>query len=127
MLMRALSVHIAHETAGAARTRHSLRPLIAEGGTFPPKLARTARRDREAVFGNEMRAQTQLSSPGLDRATQYSRGADDRTERPRRTGSPAFAGDDSFGLAIPSTSLRAQRSNPFSACVEEWIASLRSQ
>jgi hypothetical protein len=27
MLMRALSVHIAHETAGAARTRHSLRPL----------------------------------------------------------------------------------------------------
>jgi hypothetical protein len=31
MLMRALSVHIAHETAGAARTRHSLRPLISEG------------------------------------------------------------------------------------------------
>src|SRR6478672_10125801 len=27
MLMRALSVHIAHETAGAARIRHSLRPL----------------------------------------------------------------------------------------------------
>jgi hypothetical protein len=30
MLMRALSVHIAHETAGAARIRHSLRPLISE-------------------------------------------------------------------------------------------------
>src|SRR5882672_4598989 len=30
MLMRALSVHIAHETAGAARTRHSLRPLYFE-------------------------------------------------------------------------------------------------
>src|SRR3979411_2310407 len=27
MLMRALSVHIAHEIAGAARIRHSLRPL----------------------------------------------------------------------------------------------------
>ena len=31
MLMRALSVHIAHETAGAARIRHSLRPLISWG------------------------------------------------------------------------------------------------
>jgi len=31
MLMRALSVHIAHETAGAARIRHSLRPLMTEG------------------------------------------------------------------------------------------------
>src|SRR3954468_3782072 len=28
MLMRALFVHIAHETAGAARTRSSLRPLL---------------------------------------------------------------------------------------------------
>src|SRR5882762_9041903 len=28
MLMRALSVHIAHETAGAARIRHSLRPHL---------------------------------------------------------------------------------------------------
>ncbi len=31
----------------------------------------------------------------LDRATQYSRGVSARAERPRRTGSPAFAGDDS--------------------------------
>jgi hypothetical protein len=31
MLMRALSVHIAHETAGAARIRHSLRPLHFRG------------------------------------------------------------------------------------------------
>jgi hypothetical protein len=30
MLMRALSVHVAHETSGAARIRHSLRPLIFE-------------------------------------------------------------------------------------------------
>ena len=34
MLMRALFVHIAHETAGAARTRSSLRPLIGEGEEF---------------------------------------------------------------------------------------------
>src|SRR5260221_68184 len=31
----------------------------------------------------------------LDRATQYSREADDQTERPGRTGPPASAGDDS--------------------------------
>jgi hypothetical protein len=35
MLMRALSVHIAHETSGAARIRHSLRPLYFRGqGNF---------------------------------------------------------------------------------------------
>jgi hypothetical protein len=31
------------------------------------------------------------------RVTQYSRGGDDRTDRPRRTGSPAFAGNDTSG------------------------------
>src|SRR5437588_9311374 len=31
MLMRALFVHVAHEIAGAARIRHSLRPLTIEG------------------------------------------------------------------------------------------------
>ena len=35
------------------------------------------------------------------RATQYSRGVSDRIEKPRRTGSPAFAGDDK--LAEPLT------------------------
>jgi hypothetical protein len=30
MLMRALFVHVAHEIAGAARIRHSLRPLNSE-------------------------------------------------------------------------------------------------
>jgi hypothetical protein len=30
MLVRALSVHIAREIAGAARIRHSLRPLISK-------------------------------------------------------------------------------------------------
>jgi hypothetical protein len=27
-------VHFAHETAGAARTRHSLRPLFGEAGSY---------------------------------------------------------------------------------------------
>jgi hypothetical protein len=34
MLMRALLVHVAHEIAGAARIRHSLRPLNLEGETI---------------------------------------------------------------------------------------------
>ena len=32
--MRALSVHTAHETSGAARIRHPLRPLISEGESY---------------------------------------------------------------------------------------------
>src|SRR5450755_537419 len=44
-----LLVHIAHETAGAARIRHSLRPLIGEGVSYPAKLARNARQDREGM------------------------------------------------------------------------------
>src|SRR5437764_10671282 len=44
MLMRALSVHVAHEIAGAARIRHSLRPLTTEGGrnTCKPRAHRVA-------------------------------------------------------------------------------------
>ena len=34
MLVCALLVHIAHETAGAARIRHSLRPLFSEGESY---------------------------------------------------------------------------------------------
>src|ERR1700687_5240106 len=43
---------IAREAAGALGARHSLRLLNAEGRTFPIKLARKARRDREAVSAN---------------------------------------------------------------------------
>ena len=42
-------VHIAHETAGAARIRHSLRPLTIEGEEFPANLGRIASREREGV------------------------------------------------------------------------------
>ena len=37
---------IAHETAGAARIRHSLRPLTTEGGKFRANLGRIAPRER---------------------------------------------------------------------------------
>src|SRR5882724_7269930 len=89
MLMRALSVHIAHETAGAARTRHSLRPLYFRGG----EVSRKPRALRAA------RSQTRihLSSPAKAGDPVFQR-HHDRTEKPRRTGSPAFAEDDSFGF-----------------------------
>src|SRR3979411_124415 len=50
MLMRALLVHVAHEIAGAARIRHSLRPLIGEGGEFicKPRAQCVARMRRRA-------------------------------------------------------------------------------
>jgi hypothetical protein len=41
--------YFAREAAGALGARHSLRPLIGEDGTLLAKLARNARRDREAV------------------------------------------------------------------------------
>ena len=42
--------HTAHEAAGASSARHSLRPLISEGGKFTANLRAHAPRDREAVF-----------------------------------------------------------------------------
>jgi len=41
---------IAHGTSGAARIRHSLRPLDFEGGKFPANLGRIVPREYEAVF-----------------------------------------------------------------------------
>jgi len=45
--------NLAHETAGAARIRPSLRPLISEGGKFKAKLGRHMPRDREALSAND--------------------------------------------------------------------------
>jgi hypothetical protein len=71
---------IARETAGAARTRHSLLPLIGGSGKLIAKLGRMAPRDREVVFADKlfeirilqhllrMRAQPQAVSTGLDPA-----------------------------------------------------------
>jgi hypothetical protein len=49
MLMRALSVHTAHETSGAARIRHSLRPLIFPGANEIENSGRMTPRDREGM------------------------------------------------------------------------------
>ena len=45
----AFLVLTAHGTAGAARTRSSLRPLIGEGGKFPANLGCCAPRECESV------------------------------------------------------------------------------
>ena len=80
-------VRTARETAGAARTRSSLRPPD-EGGKFLSKARAQGVARRQSHI--------QCRQPRR-RVTQYSRDADDRTETPRRTGSPAFAEDDSDG------------------------------
>jgi hypothetical protein len=52
-------VHFAHETAGAARTRSSLRPLISEGGTITQDSGASRRGidrscvEQEAVIASE--------------------------------------------------------------------------
>src|SRR3979490_260244 len=97
MLMRALFVHVAHGIAGAARIRHSLRPLISKraGSTCKPRAQCVAR----------TRTHIQCRHPRR-RVTQYPRGVSDRTEKPRRTGSSACAEDDGRGwggIAPPVT------------------------
>ena len=51
-------VHIARETAGAARIRHSLRPLIGEGEEFQEQTSGVSRREIA-----KLRPTTHLSSP----------------------------------------------------------------
>jgi hypothetical protein len=58
----ALLAHIAYETAGAARTRSSLRPLATEGGMFKAKPAQCARRDREGVFARLFEIKSKVSA-----------------------------------------------------------------
>jgi len=50
MLVCVLFCAIAHETAGAARTRSSLRPPFSEGRNGFENLAQKMRRDREGMF-----------------------------------------------------------------------------
>ncbi|MEH2553972.1 hypothetical protein V1286_001501 [Bradyrhizobium algeriense] len=57
-----LFAQIARETAGAASTRSSLRPLIGEGRSSPANLGRNASRDRETI-STSLRAQR--SNPSL--------------------------------------------------------------
>jgi hypothetical protein len=58
----------AHETAGAARTRSSLRPLFSEGANEYANLGQNMSRDREVIFScHHLRR----------RVIQYSRGSID--------------------------------------------------
>ena len=50
MLVCVLFAQIARETAGAASTRSSLRPLIEERANEDANLGRQAPRDRETIF-----------------------------------------------------------------------------
>src|SRR5882757_544610 len=56
MLMRALSVHIAHEIAGAARIRHSLRPLTTRGRANDLQTSGALRREIAKVYPPSLRA-----------------------------------------------------------------------
>jgi hypothetical protein len=67
MLMRALSVHIAHETAGAARIRHSLRPLYLRGRRLLANLGRNAPRECGVVFAVIASEAKQSMSPHEER------------------------------------------------------------
>ena len=49
VVTNACAYYTAHAAAGASGARHSLRPLITQGQEFKAKLARIARRDREAM------------------------------------------------------------------------------
>jgi len=89
MLVCTIFDPIAHETAGAARTRHSLRPLTTEGGKLLAKLGRNASRECSRILG-VVPAQA---------GTQYSRDADDEPIG-RGVLGPRFRGDDSGVLAL---------------------------
>src|SRR4029078_5754061 len=72
---------------GAARIRHSLRPLNRGGRkSYLQTSGANASRECRHTFSVIVR---------LDRTTQYPRATNDRTEKPRRTGSSTYAEDDS--------------------------------
>ncbi len=117
---RVLVSTFAREAMGATRTRHSPRPLFCEAKEACTTRARHAAgsrtRIRDCVGCLKIesmtihRVRTRATLPvviaRLDRATQYSRDADDRIERPRDVlDRPLKPDDDRFGcLKIESGS-----------------------
>src|SRR5438132_1678135 len=107
MLMRALLVHIAHEIAGAARIRHSLRPLNWRGRKNYLQTSGALCRENAKLYQPSLRgalATKQSISPHAApwiASRSLSSGAHSRdpvarndVEKPRRTGSSACAEDD---------------------------------
>src|SRR4029078_4551081 len=99
---------IAQETAGAARIRHSLRPLFREGEEFRANLGRNAPRDRETVS-----TRTGRRAPERPATPTQPRPAPPRT-RTARHPSPTHSTQDSIPYApspaglMPSSSGAAQ-------------------
>ena len=58
-------VHVAHETAGAARIRQSLRPLNGEGVKFPAKLGHFVPRECEGVPSRHCEERLRRSNPSI--------------------------------------------------------------
>ena len=90
MLVCAFLCAIAHETAGAACTRSSLRPPLLGGATDDAKLGREMSREGETISAS-LRAQRRnpplrLPCDGLLRC------ARNDVERPQRTGCPVCTG-----------------------------------
>jgi hypothetical protein len=69
MLMRALSVHIAHEIAGAARIRHSLRPLNWGGRKEFLQTSGAMRRENAKLYLPSLRAKR--SNPWRGRESKH--------------------------------------------------------
>ena len=121
---------IAHETAGAARTRSSLRPLFSRRANEGANLGRNASREREVISSRHRPRLVRRSSrsKGGRRTIQYSRGGSDGVERPQRTGYPAGA---CHRAAIRPTRWRG-KTNPSSCCrhrarsrATRWLAMTR--
>jgi hypothetical protein len=79
-------VHFAHETAGAARTRLSLRPLLSGGSETDANLGHLMPRERGRTSSHRHRPRR--------RAIQYAAASQLRHGRLWHTGSSAFADDD---------------------------------
>ncbi len=123
--MLVCSYHFAHKAAGASCARHSLRPLMFKGATSIAKLARKARRDREALprrhCEERLVRRSSTSEGGSDEAIPTTRpivipreSGVSSTLRPLgssaglwNTGPPAFAGGDyrEWGMSIRSADL----------------------
>src|SRR3954467_6751380 len=68
MLVCVFVCYLAHETAGAARTRSSLRPLIQRAGILTANLAQNMRRERELMCCRAMRCLKFESAAPMERS-----------------------------------------------------------
>jgi hypothetical protein len=85
----------AHEAAGAARIRRSLRPLISEGGSEQQNSGELGRENAKPCRCVRKRYTLSLVIARLDRATQYSRDAGEYSRGCGVLGRPVKPDDDS--------------------------------